>query len=103
MKVDSGLIVISIPITTSKSLHFFDLAVQAFTQGIGYPVSGIGYDIVNMRFQAFRRLDDRLQSGVRGPEIPAREVFSHPSCFMIVPEVTEVVLDSSGTTYFEIQ
>ena len=103
MKVDSGLIVGSIPIAAGKPFHLLNLAVEAFAQGIGYPVSGIGYDIVDMRFQALRGLDDRAQPRVRGPEIPARKVSPHPTFFMIVPEVTEVVLDSASTTYLEIQ
>ena len=42
MKIYSGLVVVSIPIAAGKSFHLFDLTVEAFAQGIGYPVSGIG-------------------------------------------------------------
>lgn len=77
-----------------------NLTVEAFPQGIGYPVSGIGYDIVYMRFKALRGLDYGIQPRVRGPEIPAREVSPHPTFFMIVPEV---VFDSASTTDLEIQ
>ena len=66
-------------------------------------MSGVGYNIIDMRFQALGGLDDRVQPRVRGPEIPAREVFFHPTFPVIVPEVTEVVLDSTSTTHLEIQ
>jgi hypothetical protein len=45
MEVDSGPIVISISVAASKAFHLLDFAVEAFSQGIGYPVPGIGYDV----------------------------------------------------------
>jgi hypothetical protein len=57
MKVDSGRILISVSVATGKAFHLLDFAVEAFGQGIGYPVSGIGDDAVDMRFQALCGLD----------------------------------------------
>ena len=59
MEVDSGPIVISVSVATGKAFHLFNFRVEAFGQGIGYPVSGIGYDVVDMRFQALCGLDHR--------------------------------------------
>ena len=85
MKVNSGLIMISVSVPAGKAFHLLYLAIEAFGQGIGYLVSGIGYDIIDMRFQTLRGLDDWGQPGVCSPEVPAREVFPHPTFFMIVP------------------
>ena len=50
MEVDRCFVVISVPIPASEAFDFFDLAVDALTQGIRYPVAGIGHNIVQMRF-----------------------------------------------------
>ena len=42
MEVDCGSIVGSVPVSAGKPFHLLDLAVEAFAQGIGYAVSGIG-------------------------------------------------------------
>jgi hypothetical protein len=97
MKVDSVLVVISVRIAGSRAFHFLNFAIDAFPQGVCYSVSGIGYDIVDMRFY------DRGQPGVRGTKIPVGEVFLHPTFPLIVPEVTEVILDSACTIHLEIQ
>jgi hypothetical protein len=59
VEVDSGPIVISVSVTTGKAFHFLNFAVETFGQGVGYPVSGIGYDVVDMSFQTFGGLDHR--------------------------------------------
>ena len=85
MKVNCSFIVISVPVAAGEPFHFLNFAVEAFPQGIGYSVSGIGDDIVNMRFQALCGLDDRVQATVRGPKIPAGEVSLHPTFPAVIP------------------
>ena len=58
MKVNSSLIMISVSVPAGKAFHLLYLAVEAFGQSIGYVVSGIGYDVIDMRFQTLRGLDD---------------------------------------------
>ena len=70
MKVNCRFIVISIPVAVGKSFHFLNFTVEAIPQGIGYSVSGLGYDIVKMRIQALCDLDDWVQARVLGHEIP---------------------------------
>jgi len=50
MKVDRCFVVIAISVPAGKAFDFFDLAVDALPKGIRYPVAGIGYNIVQMRF-----------------------------------------------------
>jgi len=89
MKVHSGIIVVSVLVAAGKAFHSLNLAPEAFAQGIGYPVPGIGYHIVDIRFQALGGLDDRAQPRLRSPQMPERDVSPHPTFFMILPEVTE--------------
>ena len=48
MKVDSGLVMVAIPVATGKPFYFLDLAVEAFPQRIGNAMFGIGYDVVDV-------------------------------------------------------
>ena len=103
MEIDGSLVMVPIPIAAGKPLHFFNLAVEAFPQCIGNPMLGVGYDIIDVRFEALGGLDHRPESRVSGPEIPTREVFSHPPFSVIVPEMAEIVFDGASTTHLEIQ
>ena len=103
MKIDSSLVVLSVAVPAGKPFHFLNFAVDTFPHGVRDPVFSIGYDIIDMRFQALGGLDDWAHSGVRGPEIPPSEVFPHPAFPVIVPQVSEVILDSASTANFEIQ
>jgi len=62
MKIDSRLVMGTISIPTGKTLDFLNLAVEAFTQCIGYSMSGIGYNVVHMRLEALGGFDNRSQA-----------------------------------------
>jgi hypothetical protein len=55
MEVYCCSVVISVAVSTGKAFHLFDLAVDALTQGIRYPVSGIGDNIVDDEILGFWR------------------------------------------------
>ena len=103
MEVDRCFVVISVPIPASEAFDFFDLAVDALTQGIRYPVAGIGHNIVQMRFETLGRLDHRLEPRVGRPEVPPSEVSPHPAFFLVLPEMAEVIFDSTSTANLEVQ
>ena len=103
MKIDSSLVVLSVAVPAGKPFHFLNFAVDTFPHGVRYAVFSIGYDIIDMRFQTLGGLDDWTHSGMCGPEIPASEVFPHPTFPVIVPQVSEVILDSASTANLEVQ
>jgi len=49
IKVDRGLVAISVPVAACKAFQVLNFAIDTFPQGVRYPVLGIGYDIVYMR------------------------------------------------------
>ena len=85
MEIDGGSVMFAIPIAAGKAFYLLDLAIEAFPQRIGFPMLGVGDDVIDMGFEAPGGLDDRIESGVSGPEIPTGEIPPHPTFSVIVP------------------
>ena len=67
MGTDASFVMVVILIVVGKALHFRNLAVKFFLQSVGNSMPGIGYDVVDIRFEAFGGLDHRWKARVIGP------------------------------------
>src|SRR5664279_3498276 len=96
VEVDRGLEVLSVAVAACGDADGLDAVVEAFGAGVGDPVGEVGQQPGFVAFEGLRRVDDRLESGVGGPEVPAFEVFLSPTATLVGPEVAQALLDRPG-------
>ena len=80
-----------------------DAGVQAFGAGVGDRVGEVGQQSRLVALQCLGSVDDRLQPGVGGPEVPAFEVLGAPAAALVGPEVAQVFLDRPGTSGLQVR
>ena len=68
------MILVSIP--TGPTLDGHDFAVQAFGHGVGYPVTTVGDDIIQVRLDHLGDFFDRFYAGMSSPGVPLLEKVS---------------------------
>lgn len=88
--------------TTSHSFDPFYLCVYAFTSGIGNPIFCIRYYVVYVIFKGLGCLFHCRYSGMGRPKIPSVEVLPHVLFVFVVPKVTKIIFDRTGSAGLEI-
>ena len=70
VKVNGCFEVLHVPEAARHALDLLNLTVEALAHCVGHRMLVVGQDIVNVSADRLGRLTHRLQSAVRGPEIP---------------------------------
>ena len=78
MKVDRGLVVLSIAEATGHFFHHLNLAVQAFRGGVGEVVPKIGQEVGQVSVQGFGATRHSGQLSVGRPKVPTAKVVRRP-------------------------
>ena len=98
VKEDGYAIVREAAVAASIGLRQLNGRIGCFRHGIGDAVFGVGEQAGQMTLQGLGGIDDRLQTRVRRPEVPAIEELPGPRGVMIGPEVDKGLLDRPGAT-----
>ena len=93
---------ISVPITTGRLFNLFDLAVDAFAQGVCHTVDEVSQDVLKMSLQGFRCFNHGFEPRVCCPPVPLAEELPRFIARRAVPEVSQVFLDAPGTPHFQV-
>ncbi len=78
VEVDRGFEVLAVAVAAGGDSDGLDAGVQTFGAGVGDRVREVGQQPRLVALQRSGRVDDRLEPGVGGPEIPAFKVFGCP-------------------------
>src|SRR5664280_2658161 len=103
VEVDRGLEMLAVAVAAGRYPDGLDAGVQAFGAGVGDRVGEVGQQSRLVALQCLGSVDDRLQPGVGGPEVPAFEVLGAPAAALVGPEVAQVFLDRPGTSGLQVR
>src|SRR4051812_14520137 len=93
MEPNRDLEVILIPEATGLVFDGLDLGVEAFAGGIADAVTEIRQQARQVASQHVRHLDHRLQTRVRGPEVPALPGSLRPPASVVLPPPTQLLFE----------
>src|SRR5680860_964232 len=96
VEVDRGLEVFPVAVAAGGDADRLDAGVQAFGAGVGDRVGEVGQQARLVALERLGGVDDRLEPGVGGPEVPAFEVLGRPAATLVGPEVPQALLDRPG-------
>src|SRR5664279_2940292 len=102
VEVDRGLEMLAVAVAAGRYPDGLDAGVQAFGAGVGDGVGEVGQQSRLVTLQCLGSVDDRVQPGVGGPEVPAVEVFGAPAAALVGPEVAQVFLDRPGASGLQV-
>src|SRR6266536_2830191 len=102
VEVDGGFEVVPVAVAAGGDPDGLDAGVEAFRAGVGDPVGEVGQQAGLVALEGLRRIDDRLQAGVGGPEVPAAPVSLGPTAAVVVPQAPQAFLDRPGPAGLEV-
>src|SRR5438552_4227015 len=84
---------VAVTVAASTLLDGGDLGIQAFGNGVGNAMREVSQNVGQVARDELGNRDDRRQAAVSGPEVPASPEAPCPACSLVVPELTQRLLE----------